>query len=119
MGNGTPKISCYTKRISAQVDRRMLRLASEGRGGAIFTLLDDRKAANRYLASNHLIDVLTTAECQPDPAAFVAALKPLAPRLYSIASSPNYHENEVHLTVDVLRYQLNGSLRKGCASSFL
>ena len=46
-------------------------------------------------------------------------MRNLAPRLYSISSSPKAHPGEVHLTVDVLRYDLNGSQRKGVASNFL
>jgi sulfite reductase (NADPH) flavoprotein alpha-component len=56
----------------------------------------------------------------PAPDAFVAALKPLRPRLYSISSSPRAHGDEVHLTVAVVRY-VNGLNRqcKGVASTYL
>jgi sulfite reductase (NADPH) flavoprotein alpha-component len=54
------------------------------------------------------------------PAAeFVALLKPLAPRLYSIASSPKAHAGQVHLTVSIVRYESFGRARKGLASTFL
>ena len=56
---------------------------------------------------------------KPDPAAFVAALDPLHPRLYSIASSPRETPNKVHLTVSAVRYQKNGRARLGVASTFL
>jgi sulfite reductase (NADPH) flavoprotein alpha-component len=41
---------------------------------------------------------------RPTPEAFVSALNPLQPRLYSISSSPKAHPDEVHLTVGVVRY---------------
>ena len=41
-----------------------------------------------------------------------ALLKPLAPRLYSIASSPKAHAGQVHLTVSVVRYDSFGRRRK-------
>lgn len=50
---------------------------------------------------------------------FIALLKPLAPRLYSIASSPKAHAGQVHLTVSIVRYQSLGRARKGLASTFL
>lgn len=103
-----------------QIDRRMLKLASLGRRGThIAALLNDRKLAREYIGTHHLIDLLAESQCRPGHQEFIAALRPLAPRLYSIASSPNYHPDEVHLTVDVLRYTLHGTMRKGCSSSFL
>ena len=48
-----------------------------------------------------------------------AKLRKLQPRLYSISSSPKAHPGEVHLTVGVVRYELNGRPRKGVASTFL
>ncbi len=49
---------------------------------------------------------------------FVAPLRKLQPRLYSISSSPKAHPGEVHLTVAVVRYELNGRARKGVCSTF-
>lgn len=70
-------------------------------------------------APHHVIDALLAAPAKPAPAAFVAALKPLAPRLYSISSSPKAHPGQVHLTVGAVRYELNGRARKGVCSTFL
>ena len=50
---------------------------------------------------------------------FVGLLRPMPPRLYSIASSLSAHSEEVHLTVAVVRYEGNGRKRKGVCSSFL
>jgi len=47
------------------------------------------------------------------------SLRKMQPRLYSIASSPRAHPGEVHLTVGVVRYELNGKKRKGVCSTFL
>jgi len=46
-------------------------------------------------------------------------LKKMQPRLYSISSSPKAHPGEVHLTVGVVRYELNGRFCKGACSTFL
>ncbi|HEY7118392.1 MAG TPA: sulfite reductase subunit alpha [Tepidisphaeraceae bacterium] len=55
-----------------------------------------------------------------DPAAFVAALSPLQPRLYSISSSLLAHPGQVHLTVGVVRYQSGrGTACTGTCSTYL
>ena len=53
------------------------------------------------------------------PAEFVALLKKLPPRLYSISSSPKAHQGQVHLCVGVVRYDSLGRARKGVCSTFL
>src|SRR5690606_3155551 len=50
---------------------------------------------------------------------FVQALRPLAPRLYSIASSAAAVGEEVHLTVANVAFELEGEPRWGVASNFL
>jgi sulfite reductase (NADPH) flavoprotein alpha-component len=52
-------------------------------------------------------------------AEWVASLRKLQPRLYSISSSPKAHPGEVHLTVGIVRYELDGRSRKGVCSTFL
>lgn len=68
-----------------------------------------------------VLDVLQQfPSARPEPEAFVNALAPLQPRLYSISSSQRAHPTEVHLTVGVVRY-VNGRGRqcKGVASTYL
>src|SRR5581483_1027598 len=69
------------------------------------------------------LDVLGALEkfapVHPDPEAFLECLEPLQPRLYSIASSPLDTPGEVHLTVDAVRYAVDGRPRLGVASTFL
>lgn len=85
-------------------------------------------ASDPTLAPHHVLDALLTLRASqisnlksqiPSPAAFVAALKKLQPRLYSISSSPKAHPGHVHLTVGAVRYELNGLSRKGVCSTFL
>lgn len=56
---------------------------------------------------------------RPHAEAFVEALEPLQPRLYSISSSPKAAPGRVSLTVDAVRYKIGKRLRKGVASTFL
>ena len=69
------------------------------------------------------LDVLAAMQkfsgVRPDPEAFIEALDPLAPRLYSIASSPRTSPGRVALTVDAVRYAVGARARLGVASTFL
>lgn len=74
----------------------------------------------RFLRGREVIDLLLAyPQVTLSPAEFVALLKKLQPRLYSIASSPKVHPDEVHLCVGVVRYESLGRIRKGVCSSFL
>jgi len=67
----------------------------------------------------HLVDLLEKFPMAIDPQLLVDVLRPMRPRLYSIASSINAHRNQVHLTVAAVRYHQNGRPRKGVTSVFL
>jgi sulfite reductase (NADPH) flavoprotein alpha-component len=56
---------------------------------------------------------------RPHPEAFVEALEPLQPRLYSISSSHNATPAKLSLTVDCVRYVIGKRKRLGLASTFL
>jgi sulfite reductase (NADPH) flavoprotein alpha-component len=56
---------------------------------------------------------------RPHPEAFVEALEPLQPRLYSISSSHNATPGKLSLTVDCVRYVIGKRKRLGIASTFL
>src|SRR6266446_3467465 len=56
---------------------------------------------------------------RPHPEAFVEALEPLQPRLYSISSSHNATPGNLSLTVDCVRYVVGKRKRLGLASTFL
>ena len=67
-----------------------------------------------------MLDALRKFEgAKPDAEAFLEALDPLAPRLYSIASSPKANPGRVALTVDTVRYRVGARDRHGVASTFL
>ena len=77
-------------------------------------------ATGRSSTVFHVIDALLAPGAKrPGVAAFVGALRPLQPRLYSISSSPLQHKGEVHLTVGAVRYEASGRKRNGVASTFL
>lgn len=49
----------------------------------------------------------------------IEILLPIAPRLYSISSSPEAHEGEVHLTVNLNKFHVEDVEKKGLGSQFL
>jgi sulfite reductase (NADPH) flavoprotein alpha-component len=69
------------------------------------------------------LDVLAVLQkfpgARPHPEAFVEALEPLQPRLYSISSSPKATPGRLSLTVDAVRYVVGKRRRLGVASTFL
>ncbi|MBD9470021.1 assimilatory sulfite reductase (NADPH) flavoprotein subunit [Pseudoxanthomonas sp. PXM01] len=69
--------------------------------------------------THQLVDVLRRWPAGWSAQELVAALRPLAPRLYSIASSRKRVGEEAHLTVDVLGYDAFGHAHGGAASGFL
>jgi len=102
------------------IDRRLVDLAARNSDTPFFKeLTDDREALKLYCQTHQPIDLVEAAAMSVQPDVFLASLRPLAPRLYSIASSPDAYPHEIHVTVDVLRYSLHGRLRKGVASTFL
>jgi sulfite reductase (NADPH) flavoprotein alpha-component len=56
---------------------------------------------------------------RPDPEAFIEALDPLQPRVYSISSSHRCTPGRVSLTVDAVRYQIDQRTRLGVCSTFV
>jgi sulfite reductase (NADPH) flavoprotein alpha-component len=75
---------------------------------------------SRFLRGREVIDLLLAyPQVRLSPTDFVALLKKLQPRLYSIASSPKAHPGEVHLCVGVVRYESLGRARQGVCSTFL
>jgi sulfite reductase (NADPH) flavoprotein alpha-component len=72
-----------------------------------------------YCRTRQLVDLLNDYPRQIGAGDLVALLQPLQPRLYSIASSQQEHEEEIHLTVGVHRYRAQGREHLGGASGFL
>lgn len=80
----------------------------------------EQGAFSDLLATHQPIDLLRQFPAHWDAPSLVAALRPLTPRLYSIASSPALvGSDEVHLTVSIVEYSAHGSAHVGAASAFL
>ncbi|MDL5166287.1 NADPH-dependent assimilatory sulfite reductase flavoprotein subunit [Proteus faecis] len=85
----------------------------------LLSLVSDKTKLQQY-ADKYPINEMVRQYCaQPTAQDFVDILRPLTPRLYSIASSQQEVEDEVHLTLGVVRYDVNSRTYTGGASGFL
>ncbi|MCF5879260.1 assimilatory sulfite reductase (NADPH) flavoprotein subunit [Aeromonas veronii] len=95
-------------------------LADISDNAALKDLAGDKAQVNALVASAQVVDVLKRFPTALTAEQLVSLLRPLTPRLYSIASAQSEVEEEVHLTVGVVRYpQEDGTVRSGAASSYL
>ena len=107
-----------------QTTPKFLKMITERANAAplLTELLDPERKEDldRYLWGMEVIDFLTEhPSIKISPQEFVDVLAKLQPRLYSIASSLKAHPNQVHFTIDVVRYTSHGRQRGGVCSTFL
>ncbi len=89
------------------------------RSESLLPLVGDKAKLQQYAATTPIVDMVRFSPAQLDADALIGLLRPLTPRLYSIASAQAEVESEVHVTVGVVRYDIEGRARAGGASSFL
>lgn len=89
------------------------------RSETLLPLVGDKAQLQYYAATTPIVDMVRFSPAQLDADALIGLLRPLTPRLYSIASSQAEVESEVHITVGAVRYDIEGRARAGGASSFL
>ena len=89
------------------------------RSETLLPLVGDKAQLQHYAATTPIVDMVRFSPAQLDADALIGLLRPLTPRLYSIASSQAEVESEVHITVGAVRYDIEGRARAGGASSFL
>lgn len=82
-------------------------------------LVDDKDKLREYSANTQIVDVLAEKKTKLTADELISLLRRLTPRLYSIASSQEKVDEEVHLTVALVEYEQNDEKRYGGASSFL
>jgi sulfite reductase (NADPH) flavoprotein alpha-component len=111
-----------TFEITAATPRFLDYWATLSEADELKTLLEDERKGERsvFLGTHHIIDIVRRYPVSGvAPQAFAGALRPLQPRLYSLASSLSAMPDEAHLTVAPVRYELHGEMRGGVASCLL
>jgi sulfite reductase (NADPH) flavoprotein alpha-component len=110
-------------RITQTTPKFLKMIAERANAAPLLTELLDperKEDLDRYLWGMEVIDFLSEhPSIKITPQEFVDVLAKLQPRLYSIASSLKAFPNQVHLTVDVVRYTSHGRQRGGVCSTFL
>ncbi|HEY5803323.1 MAG TPA: assimilatory sulfite reductase (NADPH) flavoprotein subunit [Lysobacter sp.] len=93
-------------------------LAAQARSDELNSLLapGQQPQLARLLGEQQVIDLLSQYRADWSGEELVAALRPLTPRLYSIASSQKHVGDEVHLTVAHVEYDNGHGTRWGAAS---
>ncbi len=81
---------------------------------------DDSSALNDFLWGKDILDLLRGyPNVTLSLAEILSLLKPIAPRAYSISSSLNKHNDEVHLTIGSVRYDSGERQYNGTCSTWL
>ena len=94
--------------------------ALAGDGGLNRLLATEQSASLvKLLGSHQVIDLLRAWPARWSAEELVGALRPLTPRLYSIASSRKLVGDEAHLTVTRVDYEAFGHRHHGVASDYL
>ena len=106
-----------------RLTRKMIEAyATIGNCKPLFGLLipEQQVHLEKYTYDRGLIDLLHDYPgVLHNPADLIAMLPKLAPRLYSISSSPYAHTGEIHTTVAVVRYRSHNRERGGVCSTLL
>ena len=103
-------LSAHAQRITHNADRQQLeQLLAD----------DNRRELSELFQSHQLVDALRRWPAVWDSQALVDTLRKLTPRMYSIASSQQVTDDEVHTTVARVAYQAHGYAHLGAASSFI
>lgn len=93
--------------------------ATLSRNEALLALAGDKPKLQSYAQSFPIVDMVRQAPTELNAEQLTGLLRPLTPRLYSIASSQAENETEVHITVGAVRYEIDGRQRGGGASTWL
>jgi sulfite reductase (NADPH) flavoprotein alpha-component len=81
--------------------------------------LGDVEAFKSFAADRQLVDLFAEFPETLTQEQLLGLLRPLPPRLYSVASSTKAHAGETHLLVSAVRWQSHERQRKGVTSTWL
>lgn len=89
------------------------------RNEALLTVVADKAQLQKFARTMPIVDMVRQAPIKLRAAQLLGLLRPLRPRLYSISSSQAEVGDEVHITVGIVRYEIDGRPRTGGASGYL
>ncbi|MCP3129852.1 assimilatory sulfite reductase (NADPH) flavoprotein subunit [Shewanella sp. KJ2020] len=120
----TLKQALVDKKELTQLYPGLVKAWAELSGSAdLLALSEDKEQVRQFILKHQLADLVTlyplASSAAVTAAKLLELLRPLTPRLYSIASSQSEVETEVHLTVALVEDERHGAARFGGASHFL
>lgn len=121
----TLKQALVDKKELTQLYPGLVKAWAELSGSAeLLALSEDKEQVHHFILKHQFADLVTQYPLSNNSVTLNAAkllelLRPLTPRLYSIASSQSEVETEVHLTVALVEDERHGAARFGGASHFL
>lgn len=121
----TLKQALVDKKELTQLYPGLVKAWAELSGSAeLLALSEDKEQVRHFILKHQFADLVTQYPLSNNSVTLNAAkllelLRPLTPRLYSIASSQSEVETEVHLTVALVEDERHGAARFGGASHFL
>ena len=113
-----------TSAVLNRVGKKFVKAVAEKATGTardkLQAICADEKKLDEYVFDRDVVDVLHDAPgVHLEPSEIPNLLNKIAPRLYSIASSPDHRPGEVHLTVALVQYNSHGRTKRGLASGYL
>lgn len=85
----------------------------------LLAIAEDKEQTRQFVLNNQLADLVFSYKVEITALQLLSMLRPITPRLYSIASSQSEVESEVHLTVALVEEERESGARFGGASQFL
>ncbi|WP_419153412.1 assimilatory sulfite reductase (NADPH) flavoprotein subunit [Vibrio maritimus] len=105
--------------ITAANPQQVVQYAEISGSKKLEKLAADKDKLREYASNTQVIDVFKEKKAKLEAEQLLGLLRRLTPRLYSIASSQEEVDEEVHLTVGLVEYQAGEESRFGGASYFL
>lgn len=120
-GKNLPLAEALQKHFELTVNTPQIvaQYAQLSRNAELLSLVDDKARLQHYAQHYPIVDMVRLAPSELSAEQLTGLLRPLTPRLYSIASSQAETDTEVHITVGAVRFDIEGRQRGGGASTWL
>ena len=108
-----------TERDVTTLTRPVVEAYAKLTGRADVAALATPERFDAYAADRQIVDLIAEHREKLTADQLIGLLRPLPPRLYSVASSLAAHKGETHLLVSAVRWKSHGRDRNGVASTWL
>jgi sulfite reductase (NADPH) flavoprotein alpha-component len=118
-GNDDLKARLERERDVTALTRPVIQAYAAATGDLRIAALLEGDGPVAFAEGRQIVDLFEAFPNRLTAEQLVGVLRPLPPRLYSIASSPKATPDEPNLLVSAVRYRSHGRERKGVASTFV